>query len=182
MQTTDRELLAQIAAGNTMAYAAFYDRHAPRIYGLILKLLRGASDAEDVLQDTFWQVWSKAAQYDPARGEPAAWVAMMARSRALDHLRACGRSPTADTTTFEPAVMETTGEDLDRATLHQRAVLALESLPADQVAAIRLAFFDGYTHEQIAVRLGEPLGTVKTRIRLGMRKLRDLVARPEVLT
>jgi RNA polymerase sigma-70 factor (ECF subfamily) len=169
---TDADLIARIASDrDAAAFAALYDRLGPRVFGLLLKVLRNRADAEDVLQEAFLQVWNQAARFDPARSVPLGWVLMIARSRATDRLRkksaVTAESPPEVPHTPDPAAglqaTETAG----------RMGAALESLPADQAGPIRLAFFDGLTHEGIAVKLGIPLGTVKTRIRLGMARLRE---------
>jgi len=169
---TDTDLIGRIADGRDVAaFAALYDRLAPLAFGLLLRVLRNRPDAEDVLQETFLQVWHQAERFDPARSVPLGWVLMIARSRATDRLRrrpppACESMPdvsTAGDPTVGLQASETAG----------RISAALGRLPPEQALPIRLAFYEGLTHERIAARLGIPLGTVKTRIRLGMARLRD---------
>jgi RNA polymerase sigma-70 factor (ECF subfamily) len=172
MSIPDAELLRQIdSARDREAFAALYDRFAARVYGLLLKLLRNRTDADDVLQETFIQVWNRAGHFDPERSVPEGWILMLARSRALDRLR---RRPTTSTMAIPEAsdVVEP-GSDLLRQEAAIALQLALAGLPAEQSEPIRLAFLDGRTHDQIARLLEQPLGTVKTRIRLGMLRLRD---------
>lgn len=180
MTTSDRTLIARIATGDSAAFAEFYDRHSARVHGLLMRLLRSRARAEDVLQEVFWQVWTRAGRYDAARGEPVAWLIMMARSRALDELRA--RRPLPEAGADSRVDSGSVSADLERSELEQLAAACLQSLPVDQKTAIQMAFHDGYTHEEIARRLDEPLGTIKTRIRLGMQKLRQMLASPEPAT
>ena len=169
---TDAALIGRIAEGrDAAAFAALYDRLAPHALGLLFRVLRNRPDAEDVLQETFLQVWNQAERFDPARSVPLGWVLMIARSRATDRLRRKPRPacesvpdvPTAGDPTAGLQATETAG----------RMSAALGGLPPEQAVPIRLAFYEGLTHERIAARLGIPLGTVKTRIRLGMARLRD---------
>lgn len=175
---SDQELMTRVAARDRDAFAELYDRFAPQVFGLALHFLNIHGDAEDVLQETFLQVWDQAHRFDPARSPPDGWVLMIARSRAVDRLRqrpAAG--PVSDVP--DPSASGRTGAEQERREEAGRVSAALETLPEEQRTAIRLAFFGGMTHEQIAGRLGVPLGTVKTRIRLGMLRLRDrLGSRP----
>lgn len=170
--STPSELIARIARErDRSAFESFYQHLSPRVYGYLLKLLRNRTDADDVLQETFLQVWNQAERFDPARANAAGWVLMIARSRAGDRLRK--RKSAAVEAAHEPAVTAEPGEQLERSDDAARLTAALCRLPAEQADLIRLAFFDGLTHEQIAVERELPLGTVKTRIRLGMIRLRD---------
>lgn len=172
--STPSELIARVARErDRTAFEAFYRHLSPRVYGYLLKLLRNRTDADDVLQETFLQVWNQAGRFDPERSNVAGWVLMIARSRAGDRLR---KRAVAAEVAAEPAVSADPGERLERADDAGRLGAALRHLPAEQSDLIRLAFFDGLTHEQIARRLRLPLGTVKTRIRLGMIRLRDRYA------
>jgi RNA polymerase sigma-70 factor (ECF subfamily) len=144
-----------------------------RVLGVALHLLHDRDEAEDVLQETFLEIWRRPERYDPARGTLEAWVVLIARSRALDRLRARGSAlrlveRAADDPIPEPPAPFELLEGEERGS---RVARALSTLPAPQRQAIELAFFAGLTQAQIAGRLGEPLGTVKTRIRLGMEKL-----------
>ena len=169
------ELLGRVARHrDRTAFAAVYDRLSPRVYGFVLKLLGNRTDADDVLQETFLQVWNQAERFDPARASPDGWVLMIARSRAADRLRKRLGSKIQGGPADEPADTTPPGERLERAEDARKVGAALARIPPDQGDLIRMAFYDGLTHEQIARRLGLPLGTVKTRIRLGMLRLRDL--------
>jgi RNA polymerase sigma-70 factor (ECF subfamily) len=170
-------LLSRVARDrDRSAFAAVYDRVSPRVYGFLLKLLGNRPDADDVLQETFLQVWNQAERFDPSRGNPDGWVLMIARSRAGDRLRKRAQARTVSEPVNEPATTAHPGERLEATDDAGRVSAALTRIPPEQGELIRLAFYDGLTHEQIARRLGLPLGTVKTRIRLGMMRLRDLCA------
>jgi RNA polymerase sigma-70 factor (ECF subfamily) len=175
MTLSNTELVRRAASGDRDAFAALYDRLAPRVFGLLLRLLRNRGDAEDVLQETFLRVWDRAATFDPQRCPPDGWVLMIARCRAVDRLRR--RQPTPDDPA-EPAADQPPDRELERQEDAGRLIAALAGLPAEQAEAIRLAFFGGLTHEQVARAQGLPLGTVKTRIRLGMIRLRDRLGAP----
>jgi RNA polymerase sigma-70 factor, ECF subfamily len=167
----DAELIGRIAGGrDAAAFAALYDRLAPRAFGLLLRVLRNRPDAEDVLQETFLQVWHQAGRFDPARSVPLGWVLMIARSRAADRLRA--KSATAAERRPDVPPTPDPAAGLVATETAGRVSAALDGLPPDQAEPIRLAFYEGLTHEGVAARLGIPLGTVKTRIRLGMARLR----------
>lgn len=171
------DLLTRVARGrDRTAFAAVYDRLAPRVYGFLLKLLGNRPDADDVLQETFLQVWNQAERFDPTRASPDGWVLMIARSRAGDRLRKRAASKLVAEGANEPSTTAHPGERAEVADDARRVSAALARIPPEQRDLIRLAFYDGLTHEQIARTLGLPLGTVKTRIRLGMMRLRDLCA------
>jgi RNA polymerase sigma-70 factor (ECF subfamily) len=169
-------LARRMAAGDTGAFAAFYDRYADLVFAQIRRLLPQPAEGEDVLQEVFWQAWREAASYDPRRGTPEAWLLNRARSRAIDRLRAIRRR----SETFVQPKDETMSQAPDRATpnpgrlAEDRTLVetALAILPAAQRQAIELAFFGGLTQTEIAQRLGEPLGTIKTRTRAGLERLR----------
>jgi RNA polymerase sigma-70 factor (ECF subfamily) len=174
MQRTDQELLAAVAGGDRGAFAEYYDRHAPRVFALLQKWLGRSGAADDVLQETFWQVWRTAGRYDSLRAVPEAWLILIARSRATDHLR--GRRPEVPLAAQDqPAVAADPSSALDRDEAAQRVRGALEQLSTEQREAIILTFFDGLTHDQIAQCQRIPLGTAKTRIRLAMERLRQLL-------
>jgi RNA polymerase sigma-70 factor (ECF subfamily) len=164
--------------------SALYDRYAPGLLGLALRITREQVDAEEVVVDTFAQAWREAARFEGERGSVAAWLVTIARSRALDLLRARSRrgklADAAEAETSAPPAMGSgfaspiAGVLADERS--RRIQDALLVLPDAQRTAIELAYFEGLSQTEIAERLNEPLGTVKTRLRLGLRKMRDLVA------
>jgi RNA polymerase sigma-70 factor (ECF subfamily) len=181
MTTAGGDLIRRMAAGDREAFGRFYDRYSPLVFPLILRIVRDRSDAADVLQDVFWEAWQGAALYDPARGTPEAWMITRARTRAIDRVRALRRRGE----TFVPPIddglaaapPEPGGDAAERA--EDRGIIqgALEALPLAQRQVIELAYYAGLTQTEIAERLQQPLGTVKTRIRLGLERLRDVVVR-----
>ncbi len=176
----DETALERIARGDHDALAELYDRHARPIYSLALRILQDPSDAEDIVQEVFSQAWRQAARYDASRGVVAAWLLTLGRSRAIDRLRARRTRPehAADERAVVNAADRGLPPDLQVLSAEQiaRVRSALGELPVLQRVAIELAYYEGLTHAEIAVRLEQPLGTVKTRIRLALIKLRDALA------
>ena len=178
----DLSLLQRIATGDEAALAELYDRHSRLAYTLILRILGSPSDAEEVLQETFVRVWSRADTYDAVLGSPAAWLTRIARNRAIDRLRARrvrgnvdvehGRTNAAASASWEPVTLDTPETVLEGRTTAGVVRMALASLTEEQRALIEAAFFEGYTHSELATRFGVPLGTVKTRIRTGLAAMR----------
>lgn len=168
------DLLQQAARGEQSALASLYDRTATAVHGLVMRILRDPSAAEEVSADVYLQVWHQAARYDPARGGVLAWLLMLARSRALDRLRSLRLRAEAERPT-EPDVPQTApGADEPSALAERRRLVlaAVGQLPEEQQRVLELAYFRGFSHSEIAAELDEPLGTVKTRLRLGMTRLR----------
>lgn len=176
MQSTDEQLITQTANEDANAFATLYDRHAPRLYGLLRRMLGDSADADDLIQEVFWQVWSKAKKFDPLRGTARAWLTMIARSQALDQLRRKGRQPASFEILDQIDMQSSPGVNSETAERARAARAALDRLQKNQRQAIQMAFFDGLTHSEIAVRENLPLGTVKTRIRDGMIRLRDALS------
>lgn len=181
MTTAGADLIRGMAAGDRDAFARFYDRYAPLVYPVILRIVRERADAADILQDTFWQAWQGAAAYDPARGTPEAWMVMRARTRAIDRVRSVRRreetfvAPLEDSQAAAPVAVG--GDAAERAEHRGTITSALDRLPDAQREVIELAYYAGLTQTEIAERLKQPLGTVKTRIRLGLERLRELMTR-----
>ena len=172
-------LLARITQGDREAFGRFYDAFAPLALGLIRRILRDPVASEDVLQEVFWQIWQEAARYDPRRGSPEAWIVMRARTRAIDRLRAIRRREKTFVAPVDESVTQSSeapGENPGVAAETRGLVRsALDGLPELQRRIVEMAFFEGMTQSEISSRLGEPLGTVKTRARLGLERLRSLM-------
>jgi RNA polymerase sigma-70 factor (ECF subfamily) len=177
--TSDVELLRAIAGGDEMALAELYDRYRLILFGLILRILNSRGEAEDVLQELFLQVWQRAGQFDEMRGRPFTWLATLARSRAIDRLRALdSRERTAQEAARETEARETVSDAADDAVRSEQGEVvrrALAELPEEQRRCLVLAYFEGLTQSEIAARLDQPLGTVKTRMRSGLIRLRELL-------
>src|SRR5262245_40956216 len=172
----DRALLSRIATRDHAALADFYDRHCRLAYSVIMLILRNPSEAEEVLQETFVRVWSRADTYDSSRGSPAAWLARIARNRAVDRLRsrrAAASDGDGPARAQEPMTRDTPETALEGHTMAGAVRSALATLSPEQRLLIEAAFFEGYTHSELATRFAMPLGTVKTRIRMGLAALRD---------
>jgi RNA polymerase sigma-70 factor, ECF subfamily len=172
-------LIRRVADGDQSALTTLYDSTSRLVFGLVLRVVGDRSTAEEVLLDVYTQVWRQAATYDQKRGAPLAWMMTIARTRGIDRLR----SGKHDHRNKEPldAIGEVTAttaspeEDTVTAERRQLVRSALETLSAEQREVIELAYYSGLSHSEIALRLGQPLGTVKTRTRLGMMKLRDIL-------
>ena len=174
-QPSDVELLSASAFGDEQALACLYDRYRVILFGLILRILHSRVEAEDVLQEIFLQVWQKAKDFDESRGRPFTWLVTLSRSRAIDRLRSLGaRDRLAIGAARESS--EDVGDAVTDAILSERSKIvraALQELPEEHLQVLMLAYFEGFTQSEIAERLGAPLGTVKTRMRSGMIKLRE---------
>jgi len=176
-QTEDVELLRAIARGDEEAIAALYDRYRLILFGLILRILHSQPEAEDVLQEVFLQVWRRASDFDEKRGRPFTWLVTLARSRAIDRLRALGSRDRTATEAGRAATDSIVDAADDAVKSEQGEIVrgALKELPEEQRRALFLAYFEGLTQSEIAARLNSPLGTVKTRMRSGMIRLRELL-------
>jgi len=173
----DAAIIDRIAAGDRAAMAELYDRHSDVVFSLACRIVRQPADAEDVVQDVFTQAWRQAARYDAERASAAAWLLNITRTRAIDRLRAArtrqqisGGDERLEST---PTVGATQEDQVIGGERAERVRAALSVLGEAQRTAIDLAYFAGLTHGEIAARLSEPLGTVKTRIRSGLLKLRE---------
>lgn len=172
-------LIALTAQGDQSAFSRLYDQSSPQIYGLVLRILGQPAMAEDVTLEVYTQVWKHAHSYDRQRGTPMAWLITLARTRAIDRLRAT-RAERASVSLDEAAwIPSDDASPEERSSARQREAIvqtALAQLSAEQRDALLLGYFGGYSQSEIAARLNLPLGTVKTRMRLGLMKLRDLLA------
>ena len=174
---TDRdfELLSRLYAGDVAALDGLYTIHSGYVMAVALRILRSREEAEEVVQEVFWQLWKGKARYDPRRGKVSTWLFTIARSRALDRLRRrrelSNRDPlellSEEAASDDPEVDAFVGER------RSRVLTALATLTDGQRRSIELAFYSGLTHSEIAARTGEPLGTVKSRIKRGLARLRD---------
>jgi RNA polymerase sigma-70 factor (ECF subfamily) len=181
----DPRLLQRIVARDSTAVAELYDQFGSALYGVILRILGRRPDADEVLQEVFIRVWTRAEKYDETCGTPTAWLTRVARNRAIDCLRArrargdidAPQAPPLDTMHGATAAVATP-ESLAEAAEQGGALRdALAALPDEQRSLIEAAFFEGYTHRELADRCGLPLGTVKTRIRSGMMTMRQRLER-----
>jgi len=176
----DAALMPRIAAGDGDALALLLDRHSSVVLGVLFRMLGARGEAEEVLQETFLQVWMQADRYEIGRSSPRGWILMLARSRALDRIRRRDSQRRRDEESGEEQVRMSpnspVGTDrLEAAERRSQISSALGQLSPDQRSCIELAFFEGLTHTEIADRLAVPLGTIKTRIRAGLQRLRDVL-------
>lgn len=179
-QRRDAELLRLMTAGDARACAELFDRNGAAVFGLLLRILERRSEAEEMLQEVFFQVWSSAADYRPERAAPRSWLLMLARSRAIDRLRASRARREREVEAVRQARLDGYPIEqplglarLESAERRRRVAAALAELPGEQRQAVELAFFGGLTHRGVAEALAAPLGTVKSRILLGLRRLRS---------
>jgi RNA polymerase sigma-70 factor (ECF subfamily) len=176
----DRRAVRRMATGDEGGLAELYDRHARLLYSLALRIVRERGDAEDVIQEVFSQIWRQAHRFDVARGTVAGWLVTVTRSRALDRLRrrkARPESPDGDLVAAG-IVDPSAGIDLQLVTAEaaERVRTALAGLPADQRVPLELAYYEGLSQSEIAATLATPLGTIKTRMREALRRLRGALA------
>jgi RNA polymerase sigma-70 factor (ECF subfamily) len=186
----DAALLRAIAARDPAALAALYDRRGGVLFAFCLRILKDRMAAEEALEDVFWEIWSKFDRFDPARGAPLSYLLNLTQSRALDKLRsgakrrrmqlATDRDPGSDRPTLDPGAAAPPGagpvEQAADAEQRQTVRRAVGTLVPEQRQAVELAFFDGFTHVEIAEKLAVPLGTIKTRIRQGLVRLREALS------
>jgi RNA polymerase sigma-70 factor (ECF subfamily) len=171
--TTDLTLVTAVRSGDQTAMGSLYDRYSSVVYAAALRVLGDTGAAEDVLQEVFLQLWRNPAAFDAGRGNLGPWLAVIARNRAIDALRK--RRPETD---FENVVVSVTPDmasDAEKARVLTQVRSAMAEMPGPQRKALEMAYFEGLTHSEIAARTGEPLGTVKTRIRAGLLALRKCI-------
>lgn len=180
MDISDEVLMSRVTDGDSHALEALYDRYAPIVLGVLTKILHERGAAEEALQETFWRVWTKAESFDEARGAFRPWLFSVARRLAIDDLRRQKIRPQAAsdegevyqfelTPDPEPRVEDIAGQAVE----WERVSRAMDVLPAEQRQVLEMAYFEGLTRQEIADRTGQPLGTVHTRARLGLQRLRD---------
>lgn len=183
----DASLLTRIAQRDQSALSALYDRYARIIYGLAFKSLRSVEESEEVVLDVFAQVWKIADRYDAQKGRGDTWLFTLARSRILDRLRKIQRTNPTKTASIEALELQPKAdsvdlfEDLLVRERRSRVIAAMQTIPDEQRLVLELAYYQGLSHSQIATQIGLPLGTVKTRIRLGLGKLKSALSSKEDL-
>ncbi len=175
IEREDHELLRRMAAKDSAALDAFYERYNRLTFSLVMRIVGNRADAEDVILDVFWQAWQQASRYDVSRGKPVSWLLTIARTRAIDCIRSVARQRTTgdqpeDTHKESPTPGET--DMFVLADVRQAVQEALRTLSEEQRVPLELAYFQGMSHSEIAAALRQPLGTVKDRIRTGMAHLK----------
>lgn len=176
-QVSDVELLHAVARGDEGALARLYDAYRVILFGLLVRILNSREEAEDILQDVFIQVWRRAKDFDEKRGRPFTWLVTLTRSRAIDRLRLLSARQRLVTGAAQKQTEVVSDALTDTIRVSQKEIVrrALAELPEEQRHTLVLAYFEGLTQSEIASKLGAPLGTVKTRMRSGMIKLRALL-------
>ena len=175
----DAALIRRMCDADEAALGELYDRWMRSLYSLVVHLLKDADDAEDVVEETFWQAWRKASAYEPSRGAVSTWLLTIGRRKALDRLRARRRHSSEQTIGDDQTLASIASPEMDPlqdaegSELRKHVAAAMMELPAEQRAVLELGYFSGLSQAEIADRTGQPLGTVKTRMRLGMQKLRE---------
>ena len=170
------DLLQRVATGDREAFAQLYDRTAPRVFGLVKRLLRDHSQSEEVTQEVFLEIWQTAMRYDTSKGGAIAWMLTMTHRRAVDRVRASQASRNRDTRIGIrdfPTDFDSVAENVEVRIESERVKEAMMRLTELQRQAVQLAYFGGYSHSEVAAMLSVPIGTVKTRLRDGMIRLRD---------
>jgi RNA polymerase sigma-70 factor (ECF subfamily) len=177
-QTIAVNLIQKVANQDRDAFSQLYDRFSSLVFTLAMRMLKVRSDAEDLLQEVFVQIWRQAQSYSVQRGSPEAWIVNIARSRAIDKIRSIRRMEKSFVLTDDPARAESS-DNVESSAAESEARMAMNSalanLPETQRKVLELAYFDGLTQTEIANRLAEPLGTIKTRMRSGIQRLRDML-------
>jgi RNA polymerase sigma-70 factor (ECF subfamily) len=174
-QESDVALLQAIGRGDEAALARLYDQYRVILFGLLIRILNSREEAEDVLQEVFLQVWRRAGDYDEQRGKPFTWLVTLTRSRAIDRLRALGARQRLATSAAQEQPEEASDALKETYRSEQKEIVrqALADLPEEQRRTLLLAYFEGLTQSEIAAKLNAPLGTVKTRMRTALTKLRE---------
>ena len=176
----DVTLMARVARREPAALRALYERHSPVVHAICLRIVRDPHEAEQLMIDVFAEAWERPLRFDAARGTPAGYLTLLARSRALDHVRGERRrdrytSALADGASADGALGTPADEPMMASERRAAVRAALDTLEENQRAAVCLSFYDGLSHGEIAERLGKPLGTVKTQVRQGLIRMRDVL-------
>lgn len=177
----DVALIRRMCDADETALVALYDRWMRSLYSLVFHLLKDADEAEDVVEETFWQAWRKASSYEPSRGAVSTWLLTIGRRRALDRLRAKGRRREESMTDVRELAdvaspMSDPSQSVESSERRAQVLTALSGLPDEQREVLELGYFRGLSQTEIADLTGQPLGTVKTRMRLALQKLREPLA------
>jgi RNA polymerase sigma-70 factor (ECF subfamily) len=172
----DGRVLEAIRRGDARALEELYRRHSPRLYALLLRMLRETADAEETLQETFIDAWRRATEYAVSRGSVEAWLITIARSRAIDRMRNRGARLRLVKQSEQLAPSEASAPEPPDVHAQTRLRRAMGTLPPEQRRALELAYWDGMSQSEISRETGDPLGTVKTRVRLGLQRLAELLA------
>lgn len=170
---SDVTLLENVAAGQQQAMATLFERYGGMVFSVALRVLNDAARAEDLMQEVFLQLWREPGKFSSGRGSLGAWLAVVARNRAVDVVR--GRKPSDPVEGVVLAARTDLASDVERDLLMEKVRAALKDLPLEQQRSLELAYFEGLSHSEIAARTGDPLGTVKTRIRAALGSLRKAV-------
>jgi RNA polymerase sigma-70 factor (ECF subfamily) len=166
----DLGLLTRLQSGDQEAMVVLFDRYAPMVYSVALRVLKDAGEAEDVMQEIFVQLWRQPGTFVSGRGTLGAWLAVVARNRSIDVLRR--RKPSEPVELFSLPSSTNLADESERNALMEKVQVAIQKLPEEQQKSLELAFFEGMSHSEIAAKTGDPLGTIKTRIRLGLISIR----------
>ena len=174
----DARLIREMAAGDSSALARFYDRWSGDVYSIAVSIVRVPQDAEEIVEDVFWQAWNQASRFDMARGQVRQWISTIARSRALDRLKSMKRRR-EDALESAPLTQLSDSRDASDELMQAEGVSqvtkALLALPQAQREVVEMAYYGGLSQSEISQSTGEPIGTIKTRTRLGMQKLRESI-------
>ena len=176
---TLESLLGATANGDKDAFRILYDRSSAKLFGVVLRILRNRQKAEDVLQDVYLKIWQKASSYDPIQGKPITWMATIARNRAIDIIRASRPEQTVDKPGDEEEIFKLGGQDAESVDVADLESLrfCLGEMKDDDRNYVLLAYYEGYSREELAERFSSPVGTIKTRLRRGLVALRTCLER-----
>lgn len=172
MESPEHILLDAVRRGDREAFATLYDRYSAALYGVILKVVKEEARAEEVLQDAFVKIWRNIASYDPAKGRPFTWMLNIARNTAIDLVRTADYRQGASVQGLDKHVYRTGSDELREGIGHIGVDRVLQGMPGEQREMIDMAYYQGYTQQEIAERTGLPLGTVKSRTRSALTYLR----------